>query len=553
MPSSGSPVGRRTLIARLFAVAAGGTTTALLTACGQSSSPTTPPQVPTTAPKQAAPAVAPTAPAAGKPAASAPRRGGQIVAAQEADPITLDPWRTNNISAVQAFEHVYESLTQFDENLNVMPCLAEAWETPDDRTYVFNLRRGVKFHSGEEMTAEDVVYSFERALDERTAAPMRALLSPIASMEIRDRHTLVANLKGPTPMLLGNMATLRVSAIVPKGFEERVNAKAQAIGTGPFRLVEYVPNDYLRYERHADYWDSGRPQLDGMILKIMPDQNARLAALSAGQVQHAGIDTQGAEQVARLPGVKVLRSPSDWLQGHLFNASRTPFDDKRVRQALRLAVDVQDVIAKGVFGAAVPSGPIPPGFGDWALSESELRFLKPDLQKARQLLAEAGYPNGFQTTILLSPQYPEYVATSLVCQEAWRKIGVEVTLEQLEWGTYLGRIQRSGGFDYDIRPATTVARADPDGILYDFFRSGVVLNPGYSNPELDALLDEARQTLDRERRKQLYFQSQRILDEDSPLMWWYAKQNIEAVSDRLAGYRQSVTSRRTFFKDAYLA
>ncbi|MDP8922056.1 MAG: ABC transporter substrate-binding protein, partial [Chloroflexota bacterium] len=480
------------------------------------------------------------------PAAAA---GGMLIAAQEVDPVQLDPATSSNFSALQAYEHIYESLTGYDEATKVVPALAERWETPDDTTYIFHLRPGVKFHNGQDLTGDDVAYSLERALDEQTGSPWRSLLTPIKSIEVPDKQTVRVNLSSPYPGLLGAFSVLRNSGIMPKDWDKTHNTKTEAVGTGPFKLKEFVATDHLTYEKNAEYWDTGRPKLEGMTFKIMLDQNARIAALRSGQIQYAFLDAQGAAQIKDQPGIQVLQSPSAWLATHPFNLSRKPFDDKRVRQALRMAVDTREVIEKAVFGAGAPSGPIATGFGDWALPESELRYLKPDVEKAKQLLAEAGYPNGFETTITCSPQYPEFVATSLVCQEAWKKIGVTATVEQVEWGTYVKRASKAGGFEYDIGATAFTFRPDPDGYVYSYYKTDAENNTGYSNPEMDRLLDQARSTMDEARRRDLYMQIQKIIEDDVPWMYWYVKFNIEALSTKVGGFKQSFTGRRIFLKD----
>lgn len=461
----------------------------------------------------------------------------------------MDPATASNFSALQAYEHVYESLTGYDEKTAIIPALAEKWDTPDETTYVFTLRKGVKFHNGQDLTGADVAYSLERAADEKTGSPWRSLLTPIKSIEVPDPGTVKINLNAPYPGLLGAFAVLRNSGIMPKDWDKNNNTKLQAMGTGPFKLTEFVPTDHMSYQKHADYWDKGRPKLDSMTFKVMLDQNARMAALRSGQIQYAVIDAQGAEQLKGQSGLQILQSPSAWLAVHPFNVTRKPFDDKRVRQALRLAVDTKEVIQKAVFGAGIPSGAIATGYGDWALPESDLLYTKPDLEKAKKLLAEAGYERGFETTITCSPQYPEFVATSLVCQEAWKKIGVDAKVEQVEWGTYTKRSAKAGGFDYDVGATAFTFRPDPDGYVYPYYKTGGDNNTGYSNPKMDDLLEQARTTLDQAKRRDLYLEVQKIAEEDVTFMYWYVRFSIEAVTDKVGGYKQSFTQRRIFLKD----
>jgi peptide/nickel transport system substrate-binding protein len=511
--------------------------------------------------KPAAPAAAPAAttapaaaaaPTAAPAAAAAPaaKPGGMLVGAQEVDPVQLDPFTSSNFSALQAYEFVYESLTGYDEKTQIIPALAEKWEMPDDKTYVFTLRKGVKFHNGQDLTGADVAYSIEKAMDEKTGSPWRSLFTPVKSIEVKDPLTVQFNLSTVYPGLLGAFAVLRNSGIIPKAWDKTGNTKLQAVGTGPFKLSEFVPTDHLTYQKNADYWDKGRPKLDGMTFKIMLDQNARIAALRSGQIQYAAVDAQGAEQLKGQQGIQVIQSPSAWLAVHPFNPSRKPFVDKRVRKALRMAVDTKEVIQKAVFGAGVPSGAIANGFGDWGLPESELKYAKPDIEGAKKLLAEAGFPNGFETSITCSPQYPEFVATSLVCQEAWKKIGVNAKVEQIEWGAYTKRSSKAGGFDYDIGATAFTFRPDPDGYVYAYYKTGAENNSGYSDPKMDDLLEQARTTSDTAKRKELYKQVQLMVEDEVPSMFWYVKNNIEAVTDKLSGYKQSFTLRRMFLKDS---
>lgn len=491
--------------------------------------------------------------------AETPKRGGTLTGAQEVDPITLDPHTNANFSALQGYEHVYESLTAYDEKTNIIPALAQKWEIAEGgKTYVFHLRPNVKFHNGQAMTAEDVKYSMDRVLDPKTGAPFRSWFDSIKEIRIIDPLTVQMNLDAPYPDLLSAFAALRASAILPKGLAERENLKVKAVGTGPFRLVEYVPQDRIAYTRHPDYWDKPFPYLDGMTFKVLPEENARLAALRAGQVDYALLSAQGAAQAGGAK-IRIMKAPYGWVAVHEINVSKKPLDDARVRRAMRMVVNTDEVIQKAVYGGGVPSGPITTGFGNWFLDPRTLPYLKPDVEGAKKLLAEAGYPNGgFTIEIKCSPQYPEFVASTLVVQQALRQLNIEVNVVQNEWGAFtqaLTQVVRSGGKEGgEIFATANTFRPGPDGYIYPFFHPKGSFNiGGYDNARLDPLMVQARSISNGDARRSLYIEIQRALLTDSPNWWWYAKLNIEALSSKFRGYSQSFTGRRFLLKRAWIA
>jgi peptide/nickel transport system substrate-binding protein len=297
-----------------------------------------------------------------------------------------------------------------------------------------------------------------------------------------------------------------------------------------------------------------------MVFKVLTEENARIAALRAGQIQYAFLSAQGAAQLEGAPGVAVAKSPFAWVVLHYINVLNKPLSDARVRRAMRMAVDTNEVIQKAAFGAAVPSGPVPTGYGDWYIDPKSLPYLKADVEGAKKLLAEAGYPNGFKVEIKCSPQYPEFVAGTLVIQESLKKIGIEVTATQMEWGAFVADNAKSnqscGKEGSDIYASANTFRPDPDGYLYAYFHSKGDLNKGGCDrpyPKVDALLTEARQSSNQAERRRLYHEAQKVLLEESPNWWWYAKFNIEAVSSKVQGYAQSFTGRRLFLKKTWLA
>ena len=491
--------------------------------------------------------------------AAQPKRGGTLVAAAEVDPVSLDPHTNSNFSAAQGFEHLYESLTGYNEQSQIVPMLAQKWELSNGgKTYVFHLRPNVKFHNGQTMTAEDVKYSVERVLDPKSASPWRSWFDTIEEIKVVDPLTVQMNLNAPYPGLLGSFAGMRASGIVPKGLAERENLKIKAIGTGPFKLVEYVPQDHITYARHPDYWEQPLPYLDGMTFKILTEETARVAALRAGQIQYAYVNAQDAQQLSGVPGIKVLKNLVASVTLQYINVSKKPLSDWRVRKALRMAVDTNEVIQKAVFGAAVPSGPIPSGYGDWYLDPKTLPYVKPDIEGAKKLLAEAGYPGGgFKIEIKCSPQYPAFVATALVVQDSVKKLGVDAQVVQQEWGAFVAdnaTVVKSGGKEGgEIFTSGNSFRPDPDGYIYPYFHTRGSVNYGqYSNPKLDPLMQQARSIFNHDQRRSLYIQIQRTLLDESPNWWWYVPYNFEATSTRVQGYSQSFTGRRFLLKRAWL-
>jgi len=491
--------------------------------------------------------------------AAEPKRGGTLLAAAEIDPVSLDPHTNSNFSAMQGYEQIYESLTGYDEKTNIIPALAEKWEIQNGgKTYVFHLRPNVKFHNGQTMTAEDVKYSIDRVVDPKTASPYRSWFDSIQEVKIVDPLTLQVNLKDPYPGLLGSFAGMRASGIMPKGLAERENLKIKGIGTGPFKLVEFVPQDHITYARNPDYWDKPLPYVDGMVFKVLTEDNARVAALRAGQIQYAFLLPQGYEQLKNAPGITVLKSPSAWVVLHYINVSKKPLNDARVRRAMRMAVDTNEVIQKAAFGQGVPSGPMPTGYGDWYLDPKTLPYLRPDVEGAKKLLAEAGYPNGgFKVEIKCSPQYPEFVATTLVVQESLKKLNIDVQVVQQEWGTFVKdrstEVQTKGREGGEIFASANTFRPDPDGYIYPYFHSaGSTNDGGFSDPKLEPLIQQARSIANHDQRKSLYREIQRALLDESPNWWWYAKFNIEALTSKVQGYSQSFTGRRIFLKKTWL-
>jgi peptide/nickel transport system substrate-binding protein len=218
--------------------------------------------------------------------ADKPKRGGTITIGHDADAVGLDPHLAIAFASKHFFEYVYTGLLRYNSRMELEPDLATSWEKPDELSFIFHLRKGVKFHNGKEMTSEDVKFSFDRMKDPKTGSPWKFIYDAVSSIETIDKYTVKFKLSYPYPAFLVYLGDVRYSAIVPK--EEvlkRGNLQNVMIGTGPFKLAEYLPGDQAKYVRNDEYYESGLPYLDGFTLKVIKDESSRLAAIRKGTVQ----------------------------------------------------------------------------------------------------------------------------------------------------------------------------------------------------------------------------------------------------------------------------
>jgi peptide/nickel transport system substrate-binding protein len=479
--------------------------------------------------------------------AAEPRRGGQLTVGHETDPITFNGAMAVGFATIQVTEHCYESLTAFDAKMNVVPALAERWEHPTPLTYVFHLRPGVKFHNGKPLVAADVKYTFDRLLAKETASPNRSWYDSIETVEVVNPSAVRMTLGAPFGGILANFAALRGSQILPAGIAEKINLGVEAIGTGPFRLVEYTPRNTVKYARHPDYWNRSLPHLDGMTWKIMVEEDTRVAGLRSGGIDFALLSPEGQERLKGVPSVAIRRNPRAWLVMHEFNCARKPFSDVRVRQAVGLAADRQEMIQKAASGAGVLTGPVATGHRDWFIPPDQLGY-RQDIARAKQLLAEAGYPNGFKTTIKVLAAFPDFPASTVVFAEQLRRINIEAEIIQLEGGEFAKQYR---GKDFDIFSTGRTNYPDADVYLYQFFHPKGVFNRGYENPKVTELLERGRSTEEHARRRAIYLEVQRILLDELPHLWWYVGLNVEGLQQHVKGYESSFLGSR-FFKQVWL-
>ncbi len=501
--------------------------------------------------------VAAASPATTSAAAALPgKKGGKLVWALESDPVNLIPYGAVATSNMWGKEFIYDSLLAWDKDLKVVPALAESYEQPDDKTYVFHLRKGVKFHDGKELDAEDVKYSFDM-MKAPPAPGNKWAWFPYNGIEVVDKYTAKLTLPNPDPTVPGVLAWSRYSPIVAKGAFEKLNVSSQAIGTGPYKLVEFVPNDRVVLTRNPDFWRPGLPYLDDITLKVLPDEQSRLAALRSGAIDGGTFspDTaQTAKNDKSLTQLTGLVSSPKVIQ-FTIKPEKKPWNDVRVRQAMNMSVDRQTIIDNVFGGNAELSGPVPPGYGDWFISASDLKskYFKQDVAGAKKLMADAGFAQGFPVTLqaISAPRY--YTQIAEIVREQLKPIGIDVTVQPLEIGTFA---KNNGDGAFEWQSTGRGMRGDVSGFVNDFFK-GTVNNKvwfegGWDSPELDQLYTTGLATTDQAKRVPMYRRIQEIVLTEVPHLYTVQDKKIQFVRNRVKNMYVSFTDFNSGLREAWV-
>ena len=470
---------------------------------------------------------------------SEPKSGGTYTILTAADPDMLDPHRQSSIYTHMLAGLVYNKLVTYETgpdvaytDYNVVPDLAERWEVSEDgKTYTFYLREAY-WHdkepvNGRQLTAEDVVATMERIIN--LPGHQAALLSEVDSIVAEDAQTVVFTLKQPFAPFLNFMANHFMWILPKEAIDDEVDLVTDAIGTGPFVLEKWEDNVQARYKKNTNYYEEGKPYLDEIIYKVVPDQGTSIAAFRTGQAD--AISSLSPEELAQLqktnPDIKIFEALFATQEQLYMNIEREPFTDLRVRKAISMAVDRKSMV-KAIYGGGETSGPVNPSLGDWALSLEEREELLPyNPEEAKKLLAEAGYPNGFDTTMIVTNGYGEQlVRVAQWVAEDLRNIGINAELEIVEYAAYFS--ERWPNVDYDMGIGYQTYFQEPDEWLRTQLHTNGSRNwYNNSDPELDKMLDEQRTILDVEERKQYIYEIQRYVLENLmnpiPLTTYYTK------------------------------
>ncbi|MDR3471318.1 MAG: ABC transporter substrate-binding protein [Devosia sp.] len=451
-----------------------------------------------------------------------------------ADATGLDPHKQTAFSSVRLLELIYESLVRLDENLKVVPALADSWQfSADGKTLTFKLNAKAKFHDGTPVTSADVKASFTRILDEKTGAATRANFLSIASIDTPDPETVVFNLSQADAPILTAMGDIN-AAIVPAAAIADGSIGTKAIGSGPFELKDWQPNSKEVLIANPD-WEGGKPGVDGINISVLPDETAILAAMRAGKIDFALVnDPLVAQLIAKEPKLQLNREPG--LSYHVLqlNPSRKPMDDLKVRQAISCAVDRQEVLDTASLGEGKVTGPLT--IPAYASDPNSLFCYKPDLAKAKQLMADAGLKDGFSAEVIAATNEPPTAAADAqVLQSQLAQIGIKLNIQMLELNVYVDRWLKG---NFDMAVAENGGRADPYTMYNRYWTKSGNLQKvsNYTDDTLDSLMQQGRVETDPAKRKEIFQKFESHLAEMSPWIWLYTANSYTAQQKSVSGF-----------------
>ena len=465
-----------------------------------------------------------------------------VTYAAGADPDSLDPANAESNPSEAVNRMIFENLVKFDVKLNLVPGLAEKWEqAKDGMSWTFFLRKGVKFHDGTAFNAEAAKYFFDRMIGPEK--PSRAgLYAPLVdSTTVVDEYTVKVNMKAPFAFLLNNIAHSASGIVSPTAHKAMGKDIARKpVGTGPFKFVEWVHGDHLTLVPNDGYW-GGKPKLEKIIVKTVKEESARVMMLQSGDAQLAV--RLPSEDLPRLEkDAKIQLDSTETLRVLYigFNCAKKPFNDERVRQAFNLAMD-RESIAKNIYqGRAQPASNIvaPLTTGYFPLPPYSY-----DPEKAKKLLAEAGYPNGLKAKFI-SPQgrYPKDFEMAQALQQQWKKAGIDVSLDTMEWAAYLAATRKPADqTDVEVfllgwAPSSAEAR----WILYPLYGTDQWVPKGnnrlfYSNKEFDDYVEKLTKATDKAERDKYLKLAQELLYKEVPQLPILVTKETIGYSKKLKG------------------
>jgi peptide/nickel transport system substrate-binding protein len=462
--------------------------------------------------------------------------GGTMKIAYTLDLQFLDPQLVQSDQDLLPSTLIFSRLVQWDATmLDPKPDVAESWTiSPDNLTYVFKLRPGVKFHSGREVTADDVVFSFQRALDTGDKGRGKAELRDVESFKATGPLEFTVKLTQPSAVFMTSCGHWALPVLNKDTVADIATAPD---GTGPFKFGEWIPGDHANYKKNPDYWNSavlaGWP--DEIVSQPIAEVLTRIANLKAGQIDLAeNVPNQLVKQLESDSSVQLIRQPftaSYWCVN--FNLRQPPFDNVKVRQAVAMAIDKEAIHQNVFFGTGEVGCSLIPST-HWAYDPS-IPCPAHDVEAAKKLMAEAGHADGFKTTFKFGGNDPGIEAPlGEILKQNLAAIGIDLDLQQMESGVWLQEVWLDKKFD--LTNAWYTREPDPDGLMQSVLRKDGGNNVmGYDNPEIEKLFDQGKATLDRDKRKPIYSEIIKIMLQDMPLVKLQTVEVVWAGDKKVSG------------------
>ena len=448
--------------------------------------------------------------------------GDKLIHAVASDAPTLDPHGQNDSASNNTTSQIFDRLVDYAEDGSVIPMLAESFEAKEDTLWEFKLKQGVKFHDGTDFNAEAVKVNIERILSEELASPKAFILEMIEEVIIVDDYTVQMRTAYPFGALPSHLAHNAGSIIAPSAIEEEKSGGKKVdenpIGTGPFKFEAWERGTKIDLVKNEDYW--GEPtELAGLSFVVVPEQSTRNAMIETGDAHVIQVGASDVELVEGLENVDLVKVNGTRMDYVGFNVQKDQFKDVKVRQAISMAIKKDSIVDNVLMGQGVPAvGPLAPTVVG---NSQDLKPLGYDVEKAKALLAEAGFPEGFTTTLWVNDGNKERADIAEYIQADLAEIGITVEIEIVEWGAFLEKTA-AGEHEMFLLGWTTVT-ADADYGLYALFHSSQFGDPGnrsfYKNEKVDELLDKGRQSTDPDERNAAYKEVSEILVEELPMVY----------------------------------
>ena len=464
-----------------------------------------------------------------------------VTVAQGAKPKSLDPYMYNAIPDLLVSRQFYNTLFSREKDGTIVPELAESYEYKNDKELDIVLKKGVKFHDGSELTADDVVFSFERMKDKPGSSIMIEEIDKVEKVNDYEVKILLKNSSSP---LLFNLAHPLTSIVNKKYVEAGNDLNVSPMGTGPFKLTSYNDGEKIELESFADYFE-GAPKIQKLIIRSIPEDTSRLAALETGEIDIAtGLAPINTQTVEANDKLELISEPTTATEYICLNVEKAPFNNKEFRQALNYAIDKQSIIDSMFMGKAkIAKSIVNPNVFGYYDGLEEYPF---NPEKAKELIEKSGVKD--KSFSLYVNDSPVRLQVAQIIQANLKDVGIDMKIETLEWGTYL---QKTGEGDFTAYLGGWISgTSDADIVLYPLLDSKSIGFPGnrarYSNPEFDKEVEMARVVLTPEERKEHYKNAQIIAREDSPLIVLFNKNENIGINKRIIGFDYDPTTMHKF-------